>query len=320
MKPENQPQRPPKDHVYLGYRDNRREFVQGGGGTQRLGGRTTHDQKRIARAQEIEETILCNVPFPFDVKLDLCCNQPPYFDSYIYTEFGRGMMLFTQSVEINHRMLAAAVETGDRDTSILDKYLTTISDKYKLKSTSEMPDIPGIVILPGSNRMRCADLSRIQQILDENPEVMVKPHPLTNEQTFRALRARFRHDRMLGPDMSGFELIRRAETVYTTTSSETCFQSFLMGKHVVDVSSYEFASGGTYSHINYQLFEGMKEGGMDEVRARLAAIISSPYGGLLEVPEGHTAKDYLPPRIVEYVKKSLELREHWQLMVRPAQF
>lgn len=320
MKPQNQPPRPPKDNVYLGYRDNRQEFGNGGAAVQRLAGHAKHDGVRIAKAKEIEDAILTTVPFPFDVKFDLCCNQPPFFDSFIYTEFGHGMLLLTQSVEINHRLLALAAETGERDTSILDGYLTKLSDKYVLKNVDGIPAIKGIVVLPGSNRMKAVDLARVQQILDEDPEVMVKPHPLTNEQSFRELRARFRHDRMLDPKISGFGLIKRAETVYTTTSSETCLQSFLMGKHVVDVSNYEFASGGTYAHINYQLFEGLREGGMEEARARLAAILSSPLSGILEIPDGYTTNDYLPPRIVEYVQKALELREHWRLMVRPARY
>lgn len=323
QQPQPQPKKPnPADDVYLGYRDNRREFdVRSGAAAKRLGGQVKHNAERSANCSRIEEIILANIPFPFDVKFDLCCNQPPFFDSFIYTEFGHGMMLMTQSTEINHRMMVLAAEYNDGDTELLDSYAARLKDKYELKVISDIPAIPTVVMLPGSNRFNLADVPAIARLLDEDLTAMVKPHPLTNDNTFRQMRQVFGHDRILNPKASGHAILSKADTIYTTTGSETCFQAALLGKEVCDITNYEFATGGAYSHLNRQIHQAKAKGGKPAIRQTLANILSSPCSGILELnPEQGLTEDVLAERIRLYVEAALDIREMFRLMVRPARF
>lgn len=200
----------------------------------------------LLQIEPLEEIVRELSPLP--ISYDICRAQPPFFEEFTYTEMMGGMVVFPQSCELAARVVERAAENflgGTVPAWFVESLLAT-GDKYSLDSVDKVYD--QIVILPGSNlfeEMVCKHT--LTRVMHENPDAMLKPHPLTNDHTLTKLGRLFGYRRVLEPKASGWAYLKAAKKVYYTTATEMGLYAILMGKQVGSVTNIRNEGRGTFA-------------------------------------------------------------------------
>jgi hypothetical protein len=270
-----------------------------------------HQEKKLAGhltraerndwAESIEEEMRRLSPWP--ISYDVNCTQGPCFTEFSYTEFLGGMYLRSQSIEVNTRQteLASKEETGFEFTAEHEQYC--LKDKYDLQAIPEQyQNLKGLVLYPGDNAEAYVDEDRLQRLLYENPEVMIKLHPLCSRPFTEHAARRYGGNRLILPNnLSGYALLRQCETVYTTSVSEMSAAGALMGKKLVDLTKFIHQSSGNYYPISRVLYAS------DDPKSAVVRMMGCKSSGL--IMPWHT--DYTE-RIGLFFEQCIYLREKYK--------
>jgi hypothetical protein len=148
-------------------------------------------------------------------------------------------------------------------------------DKYTLAGA---PPVAEVAILPGSNQLQTHVSKEIlARVMWDNPAVMIKPHPLTNEDDFRGLQRAFSTRRVLHPKVSGWSVMNSANVIYCTSSTELDSYAVLSGKPVRNISNIFYERTGSY----YPIFRLIVDMPVKTARKNLLSILSSSSSGIL---------------------------------------
>lgn len=185
---------------------------------------------RLEKYQATEKLLdeLC----PLSVTCDVRAIHPPHFREFCYHDCLGGLSVHTLSAEINCRMMEAAVAEPPRGRFPLHQAL----DKYELSAPKQAAR--KVVLLPGGNAMEMLDQSALQRLMQDE-EWVLKPHPVTNDEDLRRLGLVYGYHRMIEPGVSGMTLVRNADAVATTSSSELFLVARYLGLPVTDLTRFD---------------------------------------------------------------------------------
>ena len=270
----------------------------------KVGDRNTRST-RNAWAETIEQKVRDLAPFP--ATYDVNATQPTNFTEYSYTELAGGFWITTQSLEINARLIdLAARQVSESDT--LDRLAAILQDKYVLNKPETT--YKRVCFLPGNNMLDVASIEIIARIVHEEEDVMFKLHPLTNDEAINVVRKRVGWNRIIPREVSGMELLRHCDEVFTSSASEMAITGTVLGKKVVNISNFFNEGSGAYHVISRVLFKAHRTSVATAQRA-LVNMIDCPWSGML-FPWHSTDS-----RIVAYFDKSLELRDMYKPLAAP---
>lgn len=180
---------------------------------------------------EIEQ--LLEKTSPLAITCDVRSTHPPYFSEFCYHDVLNGIQLITLSAEVTARMsVKAAAMTADKPFP-----LGEVMDKYQLGAP--VKKYRKVIFLAGSNATNLMDQSKIQKLMVEDDEWVIKLHPVTQEKMIRELASIYGYHRLIDPKISGMEVLKNCEEMATMSTSEMFLLGRMLGKPVINVSRYD---------------------------------------------------------------------------------
>lgn len=222
---------------------------------------------RMDSVASLERIIIENTPL--EPTWDVRAIQPPFFSEFVYHDLLGGIALTTLSAEINARV----AEEVAKETSNKEFPIGEVFDKYKL-TENPFAGCKKVVFMTGSNSIHMVDQQKLLKLL-EDEEWVVKPHPVTNEDTLREMARVVGYHRMVDPNVSGMQMLEGAEEIATLANSELYLVARLTGKPVVDLTRHDRYWLATYSHITRLLT------GSDKDKQIITNILMSDHSGYL---------------------------------------
>ena len=165
------------------------------------------------------------------------------FTEFMYFDMMGGLLLNAMSAEISARVSQKVSKLGREEDFNMD----WVFDKYLLKNSGLK--YKKVLFLAGSNSTHLMDQCAIQRLMDSDTQWMIKPHPITTEQTIRELASVWGYSRIIHPKESGNLLLRNCDEFAATQCSELFLVGRLLGKPVTDVTRYDRAWFSTYHPI-----------------------------------------------------------------------
>jgi hypothetical protein len=266
--------------------------------------------KRNSWAESIEETIRRHSPYP--ITYDVGQIQTTRFTEYTYTELLSGAWIATQSREMNCRINSLLI--NENEPIKLDDLASNLTDKYNLNSVEHTHSgAKKVVFVPGHNMLDVSSVELITRLVHEDPDVVIKPHPLTNDETLGFLGTRFGWNRLADKMVSGNKMLLDADIVYTTSASEFSLSATALGKTVVNVSNFFNELVGAYYPISHFLFLAHKES-VAKAQSVLSCLVNSNKSGLV-----FPWQDNLEDRIKSYYENSLSVKQQYQCFTDKSQ-
>ena len=151
---------------------------------------------------------------------DVSCTQGVDFDEWLYTE-GLGCFIgFTQSVEINARLLLAASEwAGEHRVDHAAAIRAGLRDKWAL-AAMEIDRGLKVFFPPGNNIGWIINTDNVLRAFRLDSSWRLKPHPVTTDEDVHQAKLAFGATRVCDRDTSGMALLRAAGEVGYTVASE----------------------------------------------------------------------------------------------------
>lgn len=169
---------------------------------------------------------------PLTMSFDISPHHPPYFNEFTYVDVLDGITIFTQSAEINARVTAIASRNKTDKVFPLDEVI----DKYELKTPEKK--YRKVIFLPALSAFRMIDLSRLQKLMYEDKEWYIKLHPVSEEEFIRTLANMFGYHRLIDGSESGVEILKRADIVAASDTSELLILARFLNKPIINLTSY----------------------------------------------------------------------------------
>lgn len=236
---------------------------------------------------------------PLSLTCDVRPVHPPYFFEFCYHDMMSGINLTTLSAEITARMAEKASKLrADRPFPIGE-----VVDKYNLGPAPI--NHRKVIFLAGSNSVGYMDQSKIQQLMHDDDEWVIKIHPVTNDGTIRELASVYGYHRLIEPKVSGMVVLDRAQQIATMSTSEMFVMARLLGKPVIDVTRYDKAWLTCYHHI-VRLLDGT-----DKDIQIINNVLMSDLSGHLRVGLG---PDRCRDLVVNYYTEAMKEREKFKMI------
>lgn len=253
--------------------------------------------KQLPCLDNIESHIerLCPLTVSFDVKTI----QPPYFSEFSYHDCLGGIGLTTMSSEINARLTKIASE----DNCDLNFPIGTVMDKYVLSKYPKKHK--KVIFLAGSNSMDLIDQCKLQQLVHEDDEWVIKLHPVTTAPKIREIASVYGYHRLIDPNISGFSLLETAEQIACMQTSELYLVARLLGKPVIDFTRYDKAWLTAYHQI-IRLLDNT-----DNDRRIINNVLMSELSGYIR-PE--YSNEIMTDRINKYYSLAMEERNKFKML------
>ena len=172
------------------------------------------------------------------------------FETLTGTELcSHAMYVYPCHYEVRDKqILEASVDTDHENQDILERLsLNSNLDKYRLIKQPFSKKRKAVVFLPGSNLFELmTDINKVDDAVRGG--AFVKPHPITNHDvlTFQKLRW---GSAMLGSKVSGYDILKNCDEVYTTGSSEMSVYGLMLGKKVFSVERHQEKRNPAYRPI-----------------------------------------------------------------------
>ena len=150
--------------------------------------------------------------------------------------------------------------------------------KYRANFLKVERDMNSVAVLPGNNKFEqhlCT--VKLKQLVDENPKLIVKPHPLSDNELMSRIRELVPAEQLASRMENLYSLIHQAELVYSTHLSETALTSLVLGKEIEPLDKFHMKLQGSFSHINHVLYTAL-----DPIK-EINKIISSPKSGIINL-------------------------------------
>lgn len=259
-----------------------------------------NDLSRSSRnkwAETKEELVrdLCPLPISYDVD----STQGLDFSEFSYTEYLGGLYLNTQNIEANTRIILEASQISAKYNHI-EQLLAYCSDKYELNTDTKDAKVPHLAFMTGHNMFDLISREIVARIAFEQPDFMIKLHPLTNDEYASKVGAALGWDKVISPNFSGVSLLKNCDTAYVHTATELTSMAVLLDKKIVNISNFFMESMGIYYPINTLLFKSTKP------KDILNNIIDCEFSGII-MP--YMSDSEIETRVKAYYDKAMQYRE-----------
>lgn len=257
--------------------------------------------ERLGKVEILLRT-LCPLPLTYDIgRLQL-----PYFSEYTYNDSMDAIYVSPQSTEVAARMSAMALEDETHPrfdfTIAFEKSRNKLNthDKYDLSEPNfEFPK--KVIFPPGSNLFsKMVSRENLYRLMHEDESVMIKAHPLTNNDLLRKLGRDFGYHRLLSPNTGAHAILENVDVMWGTAASEMPIRAALLGKKVLNIGNFFEENQGSHLPINRLLWN--KSG--EEAKIRATRVLGSPLGGFF-FPEDPN----LESNIKLYFRETMKIRE-----------
>lgn len=258
----------------------------------------------LDRLAPLEELVRELAPLP--VSYDVTRLQLPFFQEFTYTEMLGGLYVAPQSSEMAARMAAAADgDLAEHAFDAADAVIQCAGDKYRLESSEGWAK--KVAFLPGSNIFaEAVSREALTRLMHEDPEVVIKPHPMTGLELVRHLGRSFGYHRVLDPMASGWNCLVAAEVAYVTTTTEMGLYAVLRTTPIANLSAFPAEARGVYNPF-YRLL--WRESTIGRLRC-LRRVLSSPLSGFVH-PDDPNPRG----RLERYFAAAMAAREPFRPLV-----
>lgn len=194
---------------------------------------------------------------------DVTANEPYEFQTINYTTYAGCLLIMPLQPELADNQMVEASRNDSTDlvdfvSHLRNRVEDDIANKYDIDNESVDKEFDAIVVLPGDNKIKTNICRRkLEWILEKHGDrVIFKPHPITREKTVRELKELIgAKDSDFAPIHSDlYELIQKADTVYTSHISESCLYSVSLGKEVNPIDQFHRRHMTSFGSINRLLF------------------------------------------------------------------
>lgn len=256
----------------------------------------------LERLKPLEDMLRDKAPMP--ITYDVQRHSPPWFLEYTFTEMMGLILVSPQSCEVSARIVQDAFEHPADDRFDVANAVTQ-SDKYALGNVDQ-PTFKRVMFMPGSNISQvCVSTDFVDREMHEFPETVIKPHPMTHPNHLREMGIRYGYDRILEPMASGWAYLQGADVVYVPTSSEMGLHAVMMGKQIVNLTTFSFEPRGTFNTFYRLLWRA------SDPKAVLTHLLNSPTSGVFHPDDPNVGE-----KMDRFFAKSLELREPFRPLVQ----
>jgi hypothetical protein len=189
-----------------------------------------NDDTSLLRLEDILVSKVLNKGFK--ISLDCSAEEGMVFTHVNYSIIANSLIVHPLSFKASDKYIV--------DVLLMDSQIQTHpyvfpkgTDKYVLDIINDVPeDLTDLVVLPGSNiMMTLVDKGKLER-LAKMPGVYAKLHPLTTPDTAATVVGIFGEDRVLGVEKGLYSLMYAADTVWTTSASESLVYAIKAGKTV----------------------------------------------------------------------------------------
>ena len=235
------------------------------------------------------------------------------FDEWTYTEGPGCCIAFTQSVEINARLLLdAAVWAGVQVTDYVTQILADYDDKWDLDAPGVSAAGRKIFYPPGNNLSYLVNTDNVMRAFRTDSTWMLKPHPITSDQDVHQAEQAFGVTRVYPKNVSGIALLRDCDTVGYTVASELGLVGMLLGKPTTDFSVFQREHIGRY----HPLYLAIRRHPAVPVSTIVNRFFNSPESGVIPVtvPDAEVIT-----RVQAYMAATLALRDTYAHVIRDAE-
>ena len=248
----------------------------------------------------LEDLLLEKAPLAISFDVSPFLDQY-YFNEFTYYDVVGGMLLSTLSPECNAYVMEKSInDVIDVDYTLVDKLTSNIGDKYNLNSMSKEYSNSPVIFMPGTNLVHATDRNLIDRIMFNYPDAMIKPHPLTKDDTLASYGRNYGYNRVFNRSTSGLSLLKSCSNAYISSNSEFGIIAAALKKSFTDMTLMPTQPRLSYSPL-YRLFKDNNPDHNYEILAR--ALSSKKSGFIFPWMEDYSS------RIDEYYKFSMEYRE-----------
>ena len=255
------------------------------------------------------------------------------FDEWTYTEGLGCFMVFTQSVEINARLMREVAQESAENQALVTHIADILPDKWhnfqtrgarhslnlsersvEVEAEEPLPlEETGkkVFFAPGSNLRWIVSVDNLMREFDADEDWRLKPHPITTDFDMSDMKRSIGLSRLYRRQLSGMQVLRASHTIGYTTASELGLVGMALKKPVVDFTSYRAEAIGRY-HSIYKAIRDHEQL-YNAPRKVLGRILACPWSGIVPVD---TPTDQAAERFRLYKAKTIELRDTFSPMVQ----
>jgi len=181
---------------------------------------------------------------------DVTAFENPAFTTLSYTEWGSNFIVFPLNNDLRRDMVLDSLLSPEQDVQDWGGYYKDLVDskkanKYKDRKSVRKASRESLIVPVGTNKfMDVLDLEKINAIC-ENENAYIKPHPLTTHEYIGLLKDKCGEDSVLERDHDLYEMLAKADKVYTTHYSESMLYAAMLEKDidVVDKLGKHYQAG-----------------------------------------------------------------------------
>ena len=244
-------------------------------------------RKRLWDLEQVEEYFISKCKkAKIEYSHDCTADENTYFKTLNYTTYA-GLFIM-HPLSFAHMMFQMYDAKADNLSSA--GHIEWVAENLKHKKAGKYTDGSGqelcarnyadfthIAVLAGSNKFFEHTSKKKYDIICKRhgSKLLLKPHPITNTKVMGEIFDSKGDAQMATRKDNLYELMEKADTVYTTHISETALTALLMGKKISPLDPWGRRLMGSFSHINHFCFSEE-----DPVNT-LKSIFASPKSGVI---------------------------------------
>ncbi len=183
-----------------------------------------------------------------------------------------GILISSRNAEINCRMMDRIMYDPTLYDDLVPEILSKVKDKYVL--SNDMPAYDSVIFLPGSNLFSTVDWDKVDEIMIDYPEAVIKLHPVTTPTSVNRVKNRW-GTRVIAEDVSGMHLLNNAKTIWTSYNSEIGLIAAMMKIPFGVINKW----GDAFSMIYSPIYRQLKYKDIEHNYNVVSKIVSCTYSG-----------------------------------------
>lgn len=233
-----------------------------------------HEQEQLA-------TLIPKKANGVKVEYDIGYDIPDKIHGYKYTDFlTKCIYISPCSHAIAKKNITEVAGLGPTEEGryVVEQLRKNLTDKYLLDNDDTTYKPKQLIVLPGTNLLvkDVVDMEKVDKLVSEG--AYVKLHPITAEVWRTMLKNRWK-DKCIPADAPLYPILKSAEKVFFTMSSETGIASTLLGKQLGLINS-DKPSKTNFEFI-YRGLDAQRNGG--KLIDKLTSLFSHPESGFITV-------------------------------------
>tara|TARA_E500000318_G_C3564354_1_gene214970 strand:+ start:890 stop:1837 length:948 start_codon:yes stop_codon:yes gene_type:complete len=237
------------------------------------------------------------LPVYFDASATFKGYYPEYF---LYTNVFKYIQVTGDSQEFNVRHFEHILEEIELDEVDQDVDLFQAGDKYISADLDSNIDLDAVFFMPGSNMKHIINHGKLDELMHYNPDMVIKPHPLSSEHTIYELGLKYGYDRIVEKEISAESVLEACSKVFYCDTSEIGIKAMYMGKATENINDYTNKASLTYFHI-YHILRSHPE---DDWKKLIYNFFTNPRFGYFDVDK---PEDILYQEIQEFLISAKKL-------------